>query len=69
MCCISNLDGSSGFLAANLYAKSKFSEDALANISIEKTSDYKIQGTIRLRAKTQGMALCLGEYVNQVLRN
>ena len=49
---ISPLDGSSGFLAANLYAKSKFQEDALANVSIERMGDGKIQGTIRMRAKT-----------------
>lgn len=52
MAIITPLDGSSGFLAANLYAKSKFAEDALANISIEKMNDGKIQGSIRLRAKT-----------------
>jgi len=28
--------GDSGFLAANLYAKSIFGEDALVNVSVEK---------------------------------
>jgi len=30
------LQGECGFLAANLYAKSIFGEDALANVSLEK---------------------------------
>lgn len=53
------------FLVANFYTKSKFEEDCLLNMSIEKvklsSSEVKIQGLIRLRAKTEGMALCVGE--------
>ena len=30
------LSGECGFMAANLYAKSIFGEDALANVSLEK---------------------------------
>merc|ERR1711862_851409 len=30
------LQGECGFMAANLYAKSNFGEDALANVSLEK---------------------------------
>jgi hypothetical protein len=56
----SALDGECGFLAANLYAKSVFGEDALVNISIEKQLDGKLSGYIRIRSKTQGIALSLG---------
>lgn len=51
------LTGDCGFLAANLYARSIFGEDALANLSIEKaldgSEDSPVQGHIRIRAKTQ----------------
>lgn len=60
-----SLSGNCGFLAANLYAKSIFGEDALANVSIEKTSlDAPVTGHIRIRAKSQGMALSLGDKIN-----
>jgi len=59
----SALSGECGFLSANLYAKSVFGEDALANISIEKQSDGKIGGFIRIRSKTQGIALSLGDKI------
>ncbi|RVW31844.1 Coatomer subunit beta-1 [Vitis vinifera] len=57
----SALDGECGFLAANLYAKSVFGEDALVNVSIEKQANSKITGFIRIRSKTQGIALSLGD--------
>mmetsp|Transcript_14772 Transcript_14772/g.45107 ORF Transcript_14772/g.45107 Transcript_14772/m.45107 type:complete len:384 (-) Transcript_14772:434-1585(-) len=60
----SALGGQSGFLAANLYARSNFGEAALVNVSIEKRpSDGKIQGYIRIRSKTQGIALSLGDKI------
>ncbi|KAI0502691.1 hypothetical protein KFK09_017648 [Dendrobium nobile] len=59
----SALDGECGFLAANLYAKSVFGEDALVNISIEKQCDGKLSGYIRIRSKTQGIALSLGDKI------
>ena len=44
-------------MAANLYARSIFGEDALANLSVEKSSlgpaDAPVQGHIRIRAKSQ----------------
>lgn len=44
-------------MAANLYAKSIFGEDALANLSIEKPieggPDAVVIGHIRIRAKSQ----------------
>ncbi|KAJ1721008.1 coatomer subunit beta [Coemansia erecta] len=59
------LAGDCGFLSANLYARSIFGEDALANISIEKpTDDSPITGHIRIRAKTQGIALSLGDKIS-----
>jgi coatomer subunit beta len=58
----SALDGECGFLAANLYAKSVFGEDALVNVSIE-SNDGEISGFIRIRSKTQGIALSLGDKI------
>lgn len=62
------ISGECGFLAANLYAKSIFGEDALANLSIEKPieggPDAVVVGHIRIRAKSQGMALSLGDKIN-----
>jgi coatomer subunit beta len=59
----SALEGDSGFLAANLYAKSIFGEDALVNCSVEKRPDGKMCGYIRIRSKTQGIALSLGDKI------
>ena len=57
----SALSGDCGFLAANLYARSVFGEDALVNVSVEKLEDGKLSGYIRIRSKTQGIALSLGD--------
>ncbi|EXJ77386.1 hypothetical protein A1O3_09612 [Capronia epimyces CBS 606.96] len=54
------LQGDCQFLSANLYARSVFGEDALANLSIEKTADNSIVGFIRIRSRSQGLALSLG---------
>lgn len=91
-------------MAANLYAKSIFGEDALANVSLEKNmlkpdapvtgkffhhlnanvlaiiktsfetpvitiyyvhyQFFNLSGHIRIRAKSQGMALSLGDKIN-----
>ncbi len=51
------------FLSANLCARSSFGEDALANLSIEKTKDGLITGHIRIRSKGQGLALSLGDRI------
>mmetsp|Transcript_6869 Transcript_6869/g.15685 ORF Transcript_6869/g.15685 Transcript_6869/m.15685 type:complete len:977 (-) Transcript_6869:124-3054(-) len=58
------------FLAANLYAKSVFGEDALVNVSVEKKEDNdgKLAGYIRIRSKTQGIALSLGDRITNVQR-
>ncbi|ETN36218.1 uncharacterized protein HMPREF1541_08495 [Cyphellophora europaea CBS 101466] len=54
------LKGDCQFLSANLYARSVFGEDALANLSIEKTADGSIVGFVRIRSRSQGLALSLG---------
>ncbi|XP_064614088.1 coatomer subunit beta-like [Liolophura sinensis] len=62
------LKGECGFMAANMYARSIFGEDVLANLSIERSTmlgqDAPVQGHIRIRAKSQGMALSMGEKIN-----
>lgn len=57
------LEGDCGYLAANVYAKSIFGEDALANICLEQHGDEAITGHIRIRSKTQGIALSLGDKI------
>ncbi|GAA5858322.1 hypothetical protein JCM1840_001148 [Sporobolomyces johnsonii] len=57
------LEGHCGFLSANLYARSLFGEDALANLSIEKLADGSLAGHVRIRSKTQGIALSLGDRI------
>ncbi len=67
------LAGDCGFMAANLYARSVFGEDALANLSVEKPlgkgADAPVQGHIRIRAKSQGMALSLGDKINTIQKS
>ncbi|GAD99886.1 coatomer subunit beta [Paecilomyces variotii No. 5] len=56
-----SLKGDCQFLSANLYARSVFGEDALANLSIEKEGeDGAITGFVRIRSRSQGLALSLG---------
>ena len=38
-------------------------EDALANLSIERTEAGTITGHVRIRSKTQGIALSLGDRI------
>lgn len=38
-------------------------EDALANLSIERTEAGNITGHVRIRSKTQGIALSLGDRI------
>jgi len=51
------------FLSVNLYARSVFGEDALANLSIEKLDTGVINGHVRIRSKMQGIALALGDRI------
>lgn len=57
------LSGDCDFLSANCYARSLFGEDALANLSIERSEDGTVQGHVRIRSKTQGIALSLGDKI------
>lgn len=65
------LSGGANFLAANLYARSMFQEDALLNLSVEKQSknNGKVVGYIRIRSKTQGIALSLGDKIQAKQRS
>ena len=55
---------------SSFYAKSVFKEDALVNLSVEKKNDDggKLSGYIRIRSKTQGIALSLGDRITTVQR-
>jgi coatomer subunit beta len=72
MSCLTPYDktGSSMFLACNLHARSVFGEDALVNVSVEKKNDKagKLAGYIRIRSKTQGIALSLGDRITSIQR-
>lgn len=57
------------FLLANLYLRSSFGEDALANLCIEQQVDGPIIGHVRIRSKGQGLALSLGDRVASISRN
>ncbi|PIC12614.1 hypothetical protein B9Z55_028279 [Caenorhabditis nigoni] len=67
------IEGECGFLAANLCAHSIFGEDALANVSVEKALPMDdaspIVGHIRIRAKSQGMCLTLGDKLSSAMRS
>ncbi|THW53033.1 Coatomer, beta subunit [Aureobasidium pullulans] len=54
-----SLSGDCQFLSANLYARSVFGEDALANLSVEQEGD-NVTGFVRIRSRSQGLALSLG---------
>lgn len=60
--------GDCQFLSANLYSRSTFGEDALANLCIEKSLEGPIIGHVRIRSKGQGLALSLGDKVAAVAR-
>ncbi|KAJ4404852.1 coatomer subunit beta [Didymella pomorum] len=56
-----SMKGDCQFLSANLYARSVFGEDALANLSIEQEgTNGPITGFVRIRSRSQGLALSLG---------
>ncbi|KAJ3445470.1 coatomer subunit beta [Anaeramoeba flamelloides] len=54
-------DEEAGFFSTNMYAKSIFGEEVVANISLAKTMDNNITGHFKIRSQTQGLALALGE--------
>ncbi|KAK5168413.1 coatomer subunit beta [Saxophila tyrrhenica] len=56
-----SLSGECQFLSANLYARSVFGEDALANLSVEQEgTSGPVTGFMRIRSRSQGLALSLG---------
>lgn len=58
------LNGKCSFLSANLYARSALGEEALVNVSLDKaTPNSPINGSIKIRSRSQGMALGIGEKV------
>ncbi|CDO92370.1 unnamed protein product [Kluyveromyces dobzhanskii CBS 2104] len=60
----------SRFLSCNLYSRSTFGEDALANLCIEKDPvTNQIVGEIRIRSKTQGLALTNGDNITRMGRS
>ncbi|KAF8821121.1 beta-COP [Cardiosporidium cionae] len=65
---LKNLSSNTSFLAVNLYSRSIFGEDALANISLEKLADGKLAGCIRIRSRSQGVALSLGDRITVLQR-
>ncbi|KAF7294718.1 Coatomer protein [Mycena indigotica] len=72
MSCLTPEGATSGdcdFLSANMYARSLFGEDALANLSIERTPAGTITGHVRIRSKTQGIALSLGDKITMAQKN
>lgn len=59
----------SSFLACNLYAKSIFDEEILANLCAEINPKTKvISGHLRLRSKTQGLAVAYGDKLNSLIQ-
>ena len=70
---LSKLIKSCNFIAVNVYSKSIFGEDVLANISLEQIRDAngvpsKLAGSIRIRSRAQGIALSLGDRISVVQR-
>ncbi|KAJ7273107.1 coatomer protein [Mycena rebaudengoi] len=72
MSCLTPEGATSGecdFLSANMYARSLFGEDALANLSVERTAAGTITGHVRIRSKTQGIALSLGDRITMAQKS
>ncbi|KAF8635297.1 hypothetical protein AX15_000475 [Amanita polypyramis BW_CC] len=63
------VSGECDFLSANLYARSLFGEDALANLSVERVEGGTITGHVRIRSKTQGIALSLGDRITMAQKD
>jgi hypothetical protein len=65
---------SCNFMGVNVYSRSIFNEDVLANISLEQIRDektgqpVKLAGSIRIRSRAQGIALSLGDRISVVQR-
>ena len=55
------------FMVANLYSKTKLGENALVNLSVEKSKDNKIIGTCIIRSKTKDFMTGLGEKIKALV--
>ena len=55
------------FMVANLFSKTKLGENALVNISVEKSKDNKIIGTCVIRSKTKDFMTGLGEKIKALI--
>ena len=64
---INFIDEESVFLVANLFTKTKLGEDALINISIEKTKDERIIGSAIIRSKIKDFTQFLGEKIKSIV--
>ena len=64
---INSIDEESVFLVANLFTKTKLGEDALINISIEKTKDERIIGSAIIRSKIKDFTQFLGEKIKSIV--
>lgn len=63
------LSRTSHFYAFNLHGRTAFGEDSLANVAIEVMADGKLSGSIRIRTRSQGVALTLGEQLVEIQRS
>ncbi len=67
------ISASGDYLAANMYAQSTFGEEILANVCLERlpatspAASETISGHLRLRSKTQGIAVALGDRITEVV--
>jgi len=58
---------SGDYLAANLGATSAFGEDILANLCLVRDKENMVTGHLRLRSKTKGIAVALGETITRIV--
>lgn len=56
------------FFSVNLYGKSIFAEDVLANLSIRREGNG-LEGTVRIRARSRGIAISLGDRISYINKN
>ena len=62
------IDEDSVFLVSNLYTKTRLGEDALVNISIERTKAGKIMGSAIIRSRAKEFAQILGDKIKTLVK-
>jgi Coatomer beta subunit appendage platform len=65
---INMIDEESVFLVCNMYTKTKLSEDALINVSIERTKAGKVMGAAIIRSRAKEFAQLLGDKIKNLLK-